>query len=159
LGFASVIAALWGVLEHFGKSPSCALITGNFNASCWVQDVQLRVICNIWPAQLDAGWMAAILPLTFVLFFVEKSEKLKNSGGLARGFLRSLPLLFSLPIKIRNCCFGICAILFSVLTCIFHFNDFKKKYSKATTGCSSSLTSRSYLFGTPWTPTIFDLSK
>ncbi len=62
LKFAAVsglIISLWGIFEHFGVSPSCIILRGEFNASCWVQDVQARVFASLG----QPNWMAAYLSM------------------------------------------------------------------------------------------------
>src|SRR5205807_2511334 len=39
----ALAVTLWAIPEHFGVSPSCILLTHEFNDACWVQDVQARV--------------------------------------------------------------------------------------------------------------------
>jgi len=91
-----VLLQLLGVLEHFGKSPSCALITGTLRQLLGTR-CAIRVFATFGQPNWMAGWMAAILPLTFVLFFVEKSEKLKKFWWLGAGLftLFTLALLFT----------------------------------------------------------------
>src|SRR3989337_2541715 len=45
--FGGVAVALWAIPEHFGVSPSCVILTNQFGASCWVQDVQARVFATL----------------------------------------------------------------------------------------------------------------
>lgn len=54
---AGVIVSLYGALEHFGNSPSCLMITGKFDDSCWIQDVKGRVFATLG----QPNWMAAYL--------------------------------------------------------------------------------------------------
>lgn len=51
------VVSVWGILESFGHSPSCWLVTGNFDVSCWVQDVKNRVFATLG----QPNWMAAYL--------------------------------------------------------------------------------------------------
>lgn len=53
------IISLWAILEHFGVSLSCILLRGEFNASCWVQDVQARVFATLG----QPNWLAAYLAM------------------------------------------------------------------------------------------------
>lgn len=71
---SAVIISLWGILEHFGKSPSCLLLTGNFDASCWVQDVQTRVFATLGQPNWMAAWLVAVAPLSWALAI----SKIKN---------------------------------------------------------------------------------
>ncbi|MEP7166710.1 MAG: O-antigen ligase family protein [Candidatus Woesebacteria bacterium] len=57
------LTALYAFPEHFGHSPSCLLITGSFDAHCWVQDVQTRVFGTLGQPNWLAAYMAVALPL------------------------------------------------------------------------------------------------
>jgi hypothetical protein len=51
------LVSIWGLLESFGRSPSCWLITGAFNTACWHQDVQARVFATFG----QPNWLASFL--------------------------------------------------------------------------------------------------
>ena len=53
--FSGIIISLYAIGEHFGHSLSCLIIKGNFNVSCWVQDVQTRVFASFG----QPNWLAA----------------------------------------------------------------------------------------------------
>ncbi len=53
------IISFWAILEHFGISFSCVLLRGQFNDSCWVQDVQARVFATLG----QPNWLAAYLSM------------------------------------------------------------------------------------------------
>ncbi len=53
--FGGLLVALYAIPEHFGVSPSCVVIYGQFNVSCWVQDVQARVFATFG----QPNWLAA----------------------------------------------------------------------------------------------------
>lgn len=53
------IISLWAIFEHLGVSPSCVILRGEFNASCWIQDVQARVFASLG----QPGWLAAYLAM------------------------------------------------------------------------------------------------
>ena len=66
-GLASgFVISLWAILEHFGVSFSCVVLRGEFNASCWIQDVQARVFATLG----QPNWLAAYLAmLIFPAFY------------------------------------------------------------------------------------------
>ncbi len=72
-GLASgLIISFWGVLEHFGASPSCLILGRGFNDSCWIQDVQSRVFATLG----QPNWMAAFLEmLIFPAFYFLLTEQ------------------------------------------------------------------------------------
>ncbi len=51
------IIAIWAIFEHFGTSFSCVILRGEFNDSCWIQDVQARVFASLG----QPNWLAAYL--------------------------------------------------------------------------------------------------
>src|SRR3989344_2261289 len=58
--FASgFLISLWAILEHFGVSFSCIILRGEFNDSCWIQDVQARVFASLG----QPNWLAAYLAM------------------------------------------------------------------------------------------------
>ena len=60
VGLASgLIVSLWAISEHFGVSLSCVILRQEFNASCWVQDVQARVFATLG----QPNWLAAYLSM------------------------------------------------------------------------------------------------
>ncbi|MBI2314582.1 O-antigen ligase family protein [Candidatus Daviesbacteria bacterium] len=76
-GLASgFLISLWGVLEHFGVSPSCVILRGEFNAGCWIQDVQARVFATLG----QPNWLAAYLAMLIfpaLYFFLKAKNKLE----------------------------------------------------------------------------------
>jgi len=157
---ASSISAVWGVLEHYGKSPSCALITGSFDASCWVQDVQLRVFATFGQPNWMAAWMAAIIPLTWGVFlFASKkpSQKLQIGSAILSVVFTSA-LLFTKS-KSGIAAFGVSFVIFVAFILFFRFKAFKKTLSKQMFILPLFLAIAIAVFGSPWTPTIFELQQ
>src|SRR3989338_8800844 len=59
-GLASgFIISIWAILGHFGISPSCIILKGEFNTACWIQDVQARVFATLG----QPNWLAAYLAM------------------------------------------------------------------------------------------------
>src|SRR3990167_9271768 len=70
---SGVIVSLWGILEHFGVSPSCVILRGEFNASCWVQDVQARVFASLGQPNWMAGYLAMLISPALYFFLSSKN--------------------------------------------------------------------------------------
>lgn len=70
--FGGLIVSLWAIPEHFGVSPSCVLLTGRFDANCWVQDVQARVFATLG----QPNWLAAYLAMLIfpAIYFILTSK-------------------------------------------------------------------------------------
>lgn len=73
-GFASgFLISLWAILEHFGVSPSCVILRGEFNTDCWIQRVQERVFATLG----QPNWLAAYLAMLIfpaLYFFLKASN-------------------------------------------------------------------------------------
>ncbi len=75
---AALGVCLWAIPEHFGVSPSCFLISGEWNVQCWKQDVQSRVFASFG----QPNWLAAYLLVTIPLgmwFWLTQPISTKNS--------------------------------------------------------------------------------
>ncbi|MCD8484848.1 O-antigen ligase family protein [Candidatus Woesebacteria bacterium] len=62
---ATIGVSLYAIPEHFGVSPSCILITGEFSVGCWVQDVQTRVFATFGQPNWLAAYILMMLPLAW----------------------------------------------------------------------------------------------
>jgi len=65
--FGLLGSSLYALPEHFGHSPSCLLLTGQFTADCWRQDVQHRVFGTFGQPNWLAAYSIGILPLALIL--------------------------------------------------------------------------------------------
>ncbi|MBI2020783.1 O-antigen ligase family protein [Candidatus Daviesbacteria bacterium] len=71
---SGAIISVWAIFEHFGVSLSCVLLRGDFNASCWVQDVQARVFATLG----QPNWLAAYLAMLIfpaLYFYLKATEQ------------------------------------------------------------------------------------
>lgn len=77
IGLASgLIISIWGILEHFGVSPSCVILRGEFNANCWVQDVQARVFATLGQPNWMAGYLAMLIFPALYFLLTATTKKL-----------------------------------------------------------------------------------
>lgn len=62
---AAVLISLYGILEHFGHSFSCYLVTSgqSFGTDCWLQDVKNRVFATFGQPNWLAAYLITLLPL------------------------------------------------------------------------------------------------
>lgn len=72
-----VLVAAWAIPEHFGYSPSCALLVGRWSADCWVQDVQSRVFASIGQPNWLAAYMEMLIFPSIFFFLTENTVKKK----------------------------------------------------------------------------------
>lgn len=64
-----ILSSLYSFPEHFGASPSCAIIGNGWQASCWVQDVVTRVFGTFGQPNWLAAFLISILFIPLVLLF------------------------------------------------------------------------------------------
>lgn len=64
---SALLVSIYAIFEHFGYSVSCQLSTGQFNASCWVQDVQNRVFATFGQPNWLAAYALMLVPLALWL--------------------------------------------------------------------------------------------
>ncbi len=114
--YTGILGSLYAFPEHFGHSPSCLIITGHFNASCWVQDVQNRVFGTFG----QPNWLAAYL-ISIIFIPLSQIHQLKSKQWLIF-ILFFLVLLFT---KSRS---GIIGFLFSFV--VFSILSFISNKSK-----------------------------
>lgn len=85
------ITAIYGGLEHFGFSPSCLITRGQWNVSCWVQDVQNRVFATLG----QPNWLAAYIATLIFIPISAIISKLKTLNHAITFLLLFLALLFT----------------------------------------------------------------
>ncbi len=75
---AGFLISLWAILEHFGVSPSCVILRGEFNDTCWIQDVQARVFATLGQPNWLAAYLAILIfpALYFLLNAVDKKDRI-----------------------------------------------------------------------------------
>lgn len=69
-----LLVSLYAIPEHFGHSPSCYFILGEFNVSCWIQDVQNRVFGTFGQPNWLAAYAIMILPIATLFILTEQRE-------------------------------------------------------------------------------------
>ncbi len=86
------IVALWGILEHFGVSASCVILHGEFNDSCWIQDVQARVFASLGQPNWMAAYLGMLIFPALYFFLTAKTRLLQTTYYL---LLTTLYLAFT----------------------------------------------------------------
>lgn len=77
-------SSLYAFPEHFGISPSCVLITGEFSANCWQQDVQLRVFGTFGQPNWLAAYQITLMPLAFFIGLATVAPRIRKSLSLGQ---------------------------------------------------------------------------
>lgn len=72
---SSILVSLYAILEHFGFSFSCLIIKGQFDVTCWVQDVQTRVFASFGQPNWLAAFNVTIIGLTTCLLMIPRQRR------------------------------------------------------------------------------------
>ena len=91
-----VLISFYAFPEHFGHSPSCLKVTGQFNASCWVQDVQTRVFGTFGQPNWLAAYLITIIFLSinnFVSSITYYVSREKQSINILPVILNTVPVI------------------------------------------------------------------
>ncbi len=172
-------SSLYSFPEHFGHSPSCLVLRGKFDVSCWVQDVQQRVFGTFGQPNWQAAYIVTLLPLaglaTYKPEILGKTAPswLQRWGAVVTVAIAWTVLLFT---KSRS---GILAAAVSVsivgisagITLWRHrdedesarnvvtsvWNTLSDGHSLAPGTALITLLLSTALVGTPWTPAIGDV--
>lgn len=149
----TVIASIYGVLEHLG-----------IDKDLWVQDVQNRVFSTFGQPNWLAAWLTAIIPITWALAL---SPKFKSQNAKLKFKIQNfwiwigLSALFFLTLlytKSRSGIFG-----FGAAYLVFwagSFWSYKNKLKPMLTKyllITFLLSFIAVLVGTPWTPSVKNL--
>ncbi|MDP1743620.1 MAG: O-antigen ligase family protein [Candidatus Amesbacteria bacterium] len=114
----AVIISVYASLEHFGHSASCFLVTGSFDVSCWVQDVQNRVYATMG----QPNWLAAYL---VALIFVPLANFQFSKSNFQRIFNATIFILLFLTLLFTKSRSGLLA--FGISSVVFWGLNFGKK--------------------------------
>ncbi len=89
---AAFLVSLYAVMEHYGHSVSCLLISGgqNFGVDCWIQDVQSRVFATFGQPNWLAAYLIMLLPMSLILSATSKQSTRWVYAGLSFLFLLTL---------------------------------------------------------------------
>ncbi len=159
---------LYAIPEHFGHSPSCLLITGSFNASCWIQDVQTRVFGTFGQPNWLAAYVIMLFPITN--FFVWKHSEKKDLKFFLSLFITLALFLTLLFTKSRSGFLG-WILGTAVLTVGTLFTIFKSNKTKTLNSLLHVTLAKwgfsmlilpliaALIFGTPFSPSAIDQLK
>lgn len=114
---SGVIVSIYATLEHFGVSPSCLIMKGELNVSCWAQDVQERVFATLGQPNWLAAYLVALMPLVWL--------KIKSKYYFTIGIVIYTALLFT---KSRS---GLIAFVISYFLFLFLKKKILFKFSLA----------------------------
>jgi len=72
---------LWGIPAHFGKDPSCLVLTGTLNSSCWQKefDPTVRIFSTLGQPNWLASYLVLTLPIALAFSLISTQSKIKVS--------------------------------------------------------------------------------
>lgn len=161
------LATAYAFPEHFGHSPSCLILTNQFDASCWIQDVQTRVFGTFGQPNWLAAYLILLIPLTSSMLLMlgsDDSDEKKTSTVIWKVFIAILGLMMFATLiftKSRSGMLGFLASFgISVLFFLFHsFTTAKRSSSSLLTQglLALAIAAIALIFGTAFTPTLSQL--
>lgn len=139
--FAALLVAIYGIMEHAGRSPSCLILTGNLNVDCWVQDVRTRVFATLGQPNWMAAYLVALIPLSWNLSLP------KSKFWAAASIILFVAILFT---KSRS---GLLGAIIALI--IFASGNFLSKNKKTVALITVGVVLIAAIFGTPWSHSLF----
>lgn len=163
---AGLGVALYAIPEHFGRSPSCLLITGQFNVECWVQKVQDRIFGTFGQPNWLAAYAVLLLPVGVALFINGQWEEKRPTLTKKLGWLAGLTTLALLLVVIFTQSrsgflgLGVAGLAGVIGLMVLYIRDFRKQKLKLNLplkklglflGILALVTA---YYGTPYTPSL-----
>ena len=77
---SAFFVSLLGIAGHFGKDPSCLVLTGNLTSDCWQEEFnpQLRIFSTLGQPNWLASYLVLVLPFTIAFAMTFEKKVLKN---------------------------------------------------------------------------------
>lgn len=155
----ATLASLYAFPEHFGHSPSCVLLDHQFNASCWIQDVQNRVFGTFGQPNWLAAYLILLLPLcVFVATFPEKFwpkfPLFPRLFAIALASEMFATLLFTRSRSGFLGCIAALIITMALLIFLAFRTHQSKKFLPIPTIIGTCMIGIALYFGTPYTPSV-----
>ena len=173
----SLGVVLYAIPEHFGVSPSCVLISGEFTTECWSENTNPRY--RIFGTFGQPNWLAAYLLMTIPLSMVA-IDKFRHQmvGQLRKNWLKLSPLVLTFALSVVALLYtgsrsGFLGLLISLTVfagglAIIWWQGWRLKKGKAiTSAVPASLITTSLslilagflimgLIGTPYSPSLYE---
>ena len=107
---SAVAVSLWGIPAHFGRDPSCLILSGRLTSSCWQKDFDptLRIFSTLGQPNWLASYLVIVLPLaiSFILVF---------SKNLTKFLLTLISLIIFAALIMTNSRAGLAGLVLSVV--------------------------------------------
>ncbi len=157
-----LITAIYAIPEHYGHSPSCLILTNQFNVGCWVQNVQKRVFATFGQPNWLAAYFITLIPVALSLFIIENNKKKPSLNKkliyLVATSAAYLALIFT---QSRSGIIGLAVgLIFYFIYLILELKNYKKNRKQRIKNISiivSIFIIISLLFGTTYSPSLLDI--
>ena len=75
----TLTVALWGIPGHFGRDPSCLVLTGQLTSSCWQKefDPTARIFSTLGQPNWLASYLVLVIPLAVSIALAFKNQRAK----------------------------------------------------------------------------------
>jgi len=76
---SALAVSLWGIPAHFGKDPSCLVLTGKLTSACWQKefDPALRIFSTLGQPNWLASYLVITIPISLSLALAFKNSRSK----------------------------------------------------------------------------------
>jgi putative inorganic carbon (hco3(-)) transporter len=129
--FAALLISLYAIPEHFAHSFSCLIVTGKYDVSCWVQDVQNRVFATFGQPNWLASFLLMTIPLVIWQLWQTMQKKRENHQLIAIICYALLLMLLTIALFFTKSRSGILALglatLMQIIAQRFLQNQAKKQ--------------------------------
>lgn len=95
--FSAAVVSIYGILEHFGNSPSCYILSDfkSFGVDCWIQKVQERVFASFGQPNWLAAYAITLIPVGIVMSARKRSRMMLRVFIGVSSLLLFLVLLYT----------------------------------------------------------------
>lgn len=162
---AGLLVSFYAILEHFGHSMSCYIVSGGkeFGVDCWIQDVKNRVFATFGQPNWLAAYLIMLLPVSVSLTFSNYKKSSLNIYYLVASLAFLTTLLFT---QSRSGFLGavmgmavFCGLVFWQLSKHDQLSSFVTSSKNKLVALAIATIGIAALFGTPYSPSIGSLFK
>lgn len=154
----------YAIPEHFGHSPSCLMISGNFDVDCWQQKVQDRIFGTFGQPNWLAAYAVMLIPLGLSLYISSNISQAKKVASKHLANISAIAVVMLLAVvtftqsRSGFLGLGVGLLLYILGLAYIYRNDFKEKKDLFPIKKIAMITVPMLLiityFGTPYTPSI-----
>jgi putative inorganic carbon (hco3(-)) transporter len=156
---AALGITLYAIPEHLGKSPSCLLITGSLDVSCWVQDVKNRVFATFGQPNWLAAYTITLIPMGIIFCAQSKKVWQQLLAGLTTITLFLTLLYTQSRSGFMGFVIGTVGLISGLLWIKYKNKSFDKAIMTRYLGLSGILLIIMLINGSPLTPALTQIFK